>query len=308
MCVCVCVCVCVWSKVKWVSQSCPTHFKPMDYSPLQVPLSVGILQASILDWVPYWNGLLYTSPGDLPNPGIKPWSPTLQTLYHLSHQGSPRGPDIKYWKGKELKESGNKGFVFPLVDSCGVAPRNSLKTSLLLFRHYVLSNSLPPRGLQHARLISPSLSAGVYSDSCPLSQWCYLTILSSAAPFYCLQSFLVLGSFPKNRLFASGGQSIVASASVLSMNIPGWFPSGLTGLISLLFKRLSRIFFSSTTVQKHRFFGAVFYMVQLSHSYMIFMVQLSHLNMTTGKTIALTIWTLLVNWYLCFWIHCLGLS
>ena len=84
-------CVCVWSKVKWVSQSCPTHFKPMDYSPLQVPLSVGILQASIRDWVPYWNGLPYTSPGNLPNPGIKPWSPTLQEDFlSTGPLGSPR--------------------------------------------------------------------------------------------------------------------------------------------------------------------------------------------------------------------------
>ena len=84
---------------------------------------------------------------------------------------------------------------------------------------------------------------------------CYLTISSSAAPFsFCLQSFPVSGSFPVSWLFASGGQSIGASASVLPMNIEDWFPLGLTGLISLQSKGLSRVF-SDTTVQKHQFFG-----------------------------------------------------
>ena len=77
---------------------------------------------------------------------------------------------------------------------------------------------------------------GICSDSCPLSQWCYLTISSSATPFsFCLYSFPASGSFPRNQLFESGGQSIgaLASASVLAMNIQGWFPFGLTSLISL---------------------------------------------------------------------------
>ena len=71
-------------------------------------------------------------------------------------------------------------------------------------------------------------------NSCPLSQWCYLTISSSAAPFFCLQSFPASGSFPMSQLFTSGGLSTgaSASASVLPKNIQGWFPSGLTGLIS----------------------------------------------------------------------------
>ena len=82
------------------------------------------------------------------------------------------------------------------------------------------------------------------------------TISSSAIPFSsCSQSFSASGSFPMSRLFESGGQSIGASASVLPMNIYGWFPLGLTDLISLLSKGLSRVF-SSTTVWKHQFFGA----------------------------------------------------
>ena len=86
---------------------------------------------------------------------------------------------------------------------------------------------------------------------------CYLAISSSATPFsFCLQSFPASGSFPVNRLFASGGQSIgdSASASVLPMNIQGWLPLKLTGLICLQSKGLSRVF-SSTTIWKHQFFG-----------------------------------------------------
>ena len=109
-----------------------------------------------------------------------------------------------------------------------------------------------------------------------------LSISSSVAPFsLCLQSFWASGSFPVSQFFASGGQSIGASAStsVLPMNIQGWSPSGLTGLISLLSKGLSRVF-SNTTVPKHKFFSAQPSLVQFSHMYM-----------TTGKTIALTVWT-----------------
>ena len=97
----------------------------------------------------------------------------------------------------------------------------------------------------------------VCSDSCPLSWWCHPTILSSVIPFSCPQCFSASGSFPVSWFFASGGQStgVSASASVLPMNIQDWFPLGLTGLISLQSKRLSRVF-SSTTVQKHQFFGA----------------------------------------------------
>ena len=100
------------------------------------------------------------------------------------------------------------------------------------------------------------LSPGACSNSCPSSQWCHPTISSFVAPFSCPQSFPASGSFPVSRLFTSGGQNIGASASatVVSMNIQGWFPLGLTGLISLVSKALSKVF-SSTTVQKHQFFG-----------------------------------------------------
>ena len=130
---------------------------------------------------------------------------------------------------------------------------------LWLFSHSLVSDSLHPHGLQHIRLPCPSPSPRACSNSCPSSKWCHPTISSSVVPFSsCLQSFPASGSFLMSWFFASGGQSIAASAcwrSVPPMSVQDWFPLGLTGLISLLSKRLPRIF-SSTTIQKHRFFGA----------------------------------------------------
>ena len=130
----------------------------------------------------------------------------------------------------------------------------SLLILLLQFSRSVMSYSLQPHGLQHPRPPCPSPTPGVYSNWCPWSRWCYLTIsfyvvLFSSWP----QLFPASLSFPVSCLFASGGQSIGASASksVLSMNIQDWFPLGLTSLISLQFKWLSRVF-SNTTVQKHQ--------------------------------------------------------
>ena len=111
--------------------------------------------------------------------------------------------------------------------------------SPLLFSCSVVSDSLQPHELQHARLPYPPPSPGVCPNSCPLSQWCHPTISSSVVPFSsCLQSFPASGSFLMSQLFASGGQSIGASTSVLPMNIQDWFPLGLTGLISLQSKGL----------------------------------------------------------------------
>ena len=129
---------------------------------------------------------------------------------------------------------------------------------MLLFSHSVMSGSLQPHGLQHARLPWPSPSPRAYSNSCPLSWWCHPNISSSVVPFSsCLQSFPAPRSFPMSQLFTSGGQSIGASAStsVLPMNIWDWFPLGLTSLISLQSKGLSRVF-SNTTVQNQQFFDA----------------------------------------------------
>ena len=120
-----------------------------------------------------------------------------------------------------------------------------------------MNDSLQPQVLQHARLPCPSPFSRACSNSCPLGWWCHPTISSSVVPFSCLQSFPASGAFPVSQFFTSGGQSIGASAlaSVLPMNIQDWFPLGLTGLISLQSKGLSRVF-SNTTVQKHQFFGA----------------------------------------------------
>ena len=120
--------------------------------------------------------------------------------------------------------------------------------------------NLRPHGLQHTRPPCASPTPGVYSNSCPLSQWCHPTISSSVIPFSSrLQSFPASGSFQMSQFFASGGPSIGVSASastwVLPMNIQDWFPLGWTGWISLQSKGLSRIF-SNTTVQKHQFLGA----------------------------------------------------
>ena len=138
------------------------------------------------------------------------------------------------------------------------------------FSHSVVSDSLRPHELQHARPPSPSLTPGVHSDSCPLSRSYHPAISSSVTFSFCLQSFPESGSFPVSRLFTSGGQSTGASgsASVLPMNIQDLFPLGLTGLISLQSKGPSRDF-SNTTVQKHLFFScSAFFMIQLSHPYM----------------------------------------
>ena len=146
--------------------------------------------------------------------------------------------------------------------------------------------------MQHARPPCPSLTPRGCSNSCPSSWWCYSTISSSVVPFTsCLQFFPASGSFPVSQFFASGGQSIGVSASisVLPVNIQDWFPLGLTGLISLLSKGLSRVF-SNTTVQKHKLkkkkkTASILWCSDF------FMIQLSRLYMTTGKTISLTRWT-----------------
>ena len=135
-----------------------------------------------------------------------------------------------------------------------------------------MSDSLRPHELQNNTLPCPSLSPWVCSNSSPLSQWYHPTISSSVIRFSSwLQSFPASGYFLMTQFFTSGSQSIRVSAatSVLPMNIQGWYPLGLIGLISLLSKCLSRVF-SSTTVWKHQFFEAhsAFFIVQLSHPYM----------------------------------------
>ena len=140
-----------------------------------------------------------------------------------------------------------------------------------------MSNSLHPHGLQHARLPCPSQGTAGW-NSCPWSRWCHPTTSSSVVPFSSYFQLLPKsGCFPTSQFFASGGQSVRVSASILPMNIKDIFPLGMTSLISLQSKGLSRVF-SNTIVQKQS-------ILQCSA---FFMVQISHLYMTTGKTIALT--------------------
>ena len=146
-----------------------------------------------------------------------------------------------------------------------------------------MSDSLWPRELQHARSHCPSPSPGVCPSSCPLHQWRQLAISSSDALFsFCPQSFPAPGTFPMSWLFTSDDQNTGASvsASVLPTIIQGWFPLRLTGVISLRSKGFSGVF-SSTTVWRHQFFGALPSLWSSSQQ----------LYMTTGKIMALTIWT-----------------
>ena len=129
--------------------------------------------------------------------------------------------------------------------------------SSVQFSHSVVSDSLQPHEPQHARPSCPSPTPRVYWNSCPLSRWCHPTISSSVIPFSSRpQSFPASRSLPVSQLFAWGGQSTGVSslASVFPVNIQDWFSLGLSGLIFLQSKGLSRIF--SNTFQKHQFFGA----------------------------------------------------
>ena len=129
--------------------------------------------------------------------------------------------------------------------------------SSVQFSRSVVSDSLRPHELQHARPPCPSPTPGVHLNPYLLSWWCHPTISSSVVPFSCPQSFPASGSFQVSLLFTSGGQiiGVSASTSVLPMNTQDWSPLGWTGWISLQSKGLSRVF-SNTTVQKHQFFGA----------------------------------------------------
>ena len=139
--------------------------------------------------------------------------------------------------------------------------------SSVQFSCSVVSESFWPHGMQHTRLSCPSPTLRTYLNSCLSSQWSHPTISSSVFPFSsCLQSFPASGSFQMSCFFASGGQTIgvSASASVLPMNIQGWFPLGLTRWISLQYTGVSRVF-SNTTVHKHQFFSVQLSLWSISH-------------------------------------------
>ena len=168
-----------------------------------------------------------------------------------------------------------------------------------MFSYSVVSDSLGPRGLQHARPPCLSPTPRIYSNSCQLSRWCHPTVSSSVISFSRLQSFPASGSFPVSWFFPSGGQSIgaSASASVLPMNIQCWYLLGLTGLILLLSKGLSRVL-SSSTIWKHQFFSAQPFIWSNFHIH----------TWLLEKPYFLLYGPLLAKKCLCFLICCLGLS
>ena len=156
------------------------------------------------------------------------------------------------------------------------------QVSSIHFSHTVMSDSLRPHGLQHARLLCPSPTPGVHPNSCPLSQWCHPAISSSVVPFSSYpQSLPASESIPTSQFFPWGGQSIEVSAlaSVLPKNTQDRSP--LVDWLDLLavqgtLKSLLQHHSSKASIHRH----SAFFTVQLSHPYM-----------TTGKTIALTRWT-----------------
>ena len=237
-----------------VAQSCLTLWGPKDCS-LQAPMSMRILQARILEWVamPSSRGLL--------NPGLLHcrWN-----LYHLSHQGSyPIRVAYPFSNGSSWPR--NWAVVF-----CTAGRFLSAELlSSVQFSCSVVSDSLRPHELQHARPPCPSPTPGVYPNLCPSSQWCHPAISSSVIPFSSYpQSLPASGSFPMSQLFTSGGQStgVSAAASVFPMNTQHRSPLGWTGWISLQSKGLSRVF-SNTMVQKHQFFSAQLSSQSNSHSH-----------------------------------------
>ena len=226
-------------------------------------------------------------PGVLYTPPVQTLSSRLAQAWSLawepgSHKPWGVGKREKQNKTKQKKQNNNKELL--LLFSCSVTS------------HWVshVSHSLQLHGLQHTRLPCPLLSPGVCLNSCILSWWCHPTISSSVTPFpSCPQSLPASGSFLVSQLFTSGGQSIgaPASASILPMNIQDWVPFigwfDLLGVQGTLMNRLQHYNPKVSILQ-----CSVFFMVQLSHPYM-----------TTGKNIALTIWTFVAKWCLCLLIR-----
>ena len=142
--------------------------------------------------------------------------------------------------------------------------------SSVQFSRSVESDSLQPHESQYARPPCPSPTPGVYSNSCPSSQWCHPAISSSVVPFSCPQSLPASGSFPMSQLFAWGGQNtgVSASASIPPMNTQDWSPLRWTGWISLQYKGLSRVFLQHHSSKASVLWHSAFFTVQLSHPYM----------------------------------------
>ena len=190
----------------------------------------------------YWSGLPCLPPGDLPNPGIEPaslTSPALASGFFTTNTT---------WEAQRVTYMHiNETFLYSV----------KIHSLSSLFSCSVVSWLFAIPWTAECQTSCPSPTPGAYSNSWPSSQQCYPTISSSVVPFSsCFQSFPASGSFLMNQFFASGGPSIGVSAlaSVLPVNIQGWFPLELTGLTSLQSSGLWRVF-SSTTVWKHQFFS-----------------------------------------------------
>ena len=206
-----------------IAQSCPTLSDPIDCSPAGSSVH-GIFQARVLEW----GGIAFSNeqkcPINLLQNFIAYYLARKCTIWHKNVQ---KGNHVKLWKQTLSNTNPGQNFTHYLL------------YILLLFTHPIMSDSLQPYGLQYTRIPYPSLSLRVCSNACPLSCWCHPTTSFSVDSFSsCPPSFPASGSFPMNHLFASSSQSIGASASVLPVNIQGWFPLELTGLISMLSKGL----------------------------------------------------------------------
>ena len=154
------------------------------------------------------------------------------------------------------------------------------------FIHLVMSDSLLPHGLQHARLPCPSQTAGACLNSCPSNRWCHLTITPSVIPFSsCLQSFPASGSFPRSQFFASSGQSIGASTSISP-------PNEYSGLISFMIDWFHLLAVQGTLKSLLQYHSSKASILWCSA---FFIVQLSLAYMTTAKTIPLTRQTFVSN-------------
>ena len=221
--VCVCVCVCV------CVQSLSLVFATAWTVAHQALLSMEFPRQE------YWSWLPFPTPGDLPNLGVEHATlvyPTLagRSLYHSTipwenHNSKiPMHPNVQFSSDAQLQPT----LCDPMDCSTPGFPGHHQLLELLK--------------LMCIELVMPS------------------TTSSSVIPFCCLQSFPA--SFPMSQFFISGGQSIGASTSVLPMNTQDWSPLGWTGLITLQFKGLSRVF-SNTTVQKHQLFSAQLYVPTL---------------------------------------------
>ena len=206
----------------------------------------------------YWSGLPFSSAQDLPDPGTEPTSlmcPALAGGFCTTSATSQGNI-------KNINNELDFGINIQCENQC-------IHFSSVQFSRSVVSDSLWPRELQHARPPCPSPTPGVHSDSLPSSRWCHPAISSSVVPFSsCPQSLPASESFPMSQLFTWGGQStgVSALALLLPKKSQGWSPSEWTGWISLQSKGLSRVF-SNITVQKHQFFDAQLSSQSNSHIY-----------------------------------------